>query len=39
MWGGLFGLGKQKIYGAWDPYVYEKDRYGKPIYVNKIVIT
>lgn len=39
MQGGLFGLGKQKIYGAWDPYIYEKDRYGKSIYVNKIVIT
>jgi hypothetical protein len=39
MWGGLFGVGKQKIYGAWDPYVYEKDKFGKPIYLVKEVIS
>ena len=39
MWGGLFGIDKHKIHGAWDPCVYKKDRYGKPIYLEKIVIT
>lgn len=39
MWGGLFGVGKQKIYGAWDPYIYDKDGLGRNIYVKKKVIT
>ena len=39
MWGGKFGIGKQKIYGAWDPYEYEKDKLGREIYLTKKVIT
>lgn len=39
MWGGQFGIGKQKIYGVWDPYEYEVDGQGKPIYVKKKVIS
>lgn len=37
MWGGKFGIGKTKVYGAWDPYIYEKDKNGKPIYLKKLV--
>lgn len=39
MWGGKFGIGKTKIYGAWDPYIYEKDKNGKPIYLKRLVAT
>ncbi len=39
MWGGKFGVGRTKIYGAWDPYVYEKDEYGRIVYLKKLVAT
>lgn len=32
MWGGKFGVKKTKIYGVWNPYVYEKDSFGRPVY-------
>lgn len=35
MWGGKFGIRHSKIYGVWNPFVYPKDRYGKPIYLQK----
>lgn len=38
MWGGRFGTKHTKIYGAWNPYVYPKDRYGKQMYLKKIVV-
>ena len=37
MWGGKFGTKHTKIYGAWNPYIYEKDKLGRNIYMNKTV--
>ena len=39
MWGGKFGTKHTKIYGAWNPYIYKKDRTGRPIYMNKEVVS
>lgn len=37
MWGGKFGIKKTKLYGVWNPYIYPTDRYGKTIYIKKIM--
>lgn len=39
MWGGKFGTKNTKIYGVWNPYIYEKDISGRPIWTTKIVLT
>lgn len=38
MWGGKFGIKKTKIYGVWNPYIYETDRFGKQIYTKRVVL-
>lgn len=38
MWGGRFGTKHSKIKGVWNPYVYPKDRFGKQIYLEEIVL-
>lgn len=37
MWGGKFGIKNTKIYGIWNPYIYEKDERGKTIWAKKFV--
>lgn len=37
MWGGKFGINHAKIYGAWNPIQYPKDKNGAPIYVLKLI--
>ena len=37
MWGGKFGVKNTKIYGIWNPYIYEKDVSGKTIWAKKFV--
>ena len=37
MWGGKFGTKNTKIYGVWNPYVYEKDSNGKTIWGKRMV--
>lgn len=39
MWGGLFGTKRSKIWGVWNPCVYEKDRYGRTIYLKREVVS
>lgn len=38
MWGGKFGTKNTKIYGVWNPYIYEKDNNGRPIWTTKVVV-
>lgn len=38
MWGGKFGTKNTKIFGVWNPFVYEKDENGRPIWVEKKVV-
>lgn len=38
MWGGKFGTKNTKIYGVWNPYIYEKDNNGRPIWTTKVVM-
>jgi hypothetical protein len=37
MWGGKFGVKNTKIYGVWNPYVYEKDENGKTIWGKRLI--
>jgi hypothetical protein len=37
MWGGKFGVKNTKIYGIWNPYIYEKDERGKTIWAKKLI--
>jgi hypothetical protein len=39
MWGGKFGTKNTKIYGFWNPYVYEKDESGRTIWGDRWVAT
>lgn len=36
MWGGKFNIKKTKIYGVWNPYIYETDSTGRQQYIKKI---
>lgn len=37
MWGGKFGTKHSKINGVWNPIVYDKDKYGRNIYLTPVV--
>lgn len=37
MWGGKFGVKNTKIYGVWNPYIYEKDENGKTIWGKRLI--
>ena len=37
IWGGKFGTKKTKIYGAWNPFVYPKDKSGQNLYLVRDV--